>query len=256
MKPMRCYVLLFSLLVLIPRFALADDDNKAAVASLVRNLGYGGAIHNFKNFVIRGDEKYRKAADKTFAASGKLIAQLSKSKGISPEELGALATIGKLIAQYQGHLPKVATLHKQKKTVEAIDEAVAVDDGPAIEALSLLREQHEWNKVQNLEFHIGYGTGIHNFKNFVLRADEKYRARATLGLSKVLLIVARFRSDESVTESQTESLDQIEQVVRAYEEALPKVQSLVGEGKTAIEIDQAVKVDDGPALKGLAELRD
>jgi methyl-accepting chemotaxis protein len=233
----------------------AADTGKDAVAGLVRALGYGGAIHNFKNYVLRGDEKYRAAAEKMFAQSETLLNQLSKTKGLTKEETAAAKTISEIVNAYQTHLPSIGKLHKQGKTVESIDEAVTVDDSPAIEAVTLLRVKHTWTKIEDLDFHIGYGTGIHNFKNFVLRADEKYRARATLGLSKVLLIVARFRSTDSLSDDQTKALDQIERVVRAYEVAIPKVQELVGEGKTAAEIDAAVKVDDAPGLAALSTLR-
>ena len=36
---------------------------------------------------------------------------------------------------------------------------------------------------------------------------------------------------------------------------LPEVQQLIGEGKTAQEIDDVVKVDDVPALEGLELLQ-
>ena len=118
-----------------------------------------------------------------------------------------------------------------------------------------MREGYEWSQIEDLDYHIGYGSGIHNFKNFVLRADEKYRARPLLGLGNVLLIVARYRDAQGLAEAQIKALDNIESVVRAYEEALPKVQQLIGEGKTAEEIDDVVKVDDAPALEALGVLQ-
>ncbi len=235
----------------------ADNDlRKLQTASLVRTLGYGGAIHNFKNYVLRGDKKYSDAATRMFARANQLLAELSKADGLTADQSEAVATIRETVKQYQAHLPTVERLHKQGKSVEAIDESVIVDDSAAIDAIATLREGHEWSKIEDLEFHIGYGSGIHNFKNFVLRADEKYRAQASLGLSKVLLIVARYRDSSGLTQAQIKALDAIESVVRSYEESLHKVRELIGEGKTAREIDALVKVDDGPALQGLATLRE
>lgn len=37
--------------------------------------------------------------------------------------------------------------------------------------------------------------------------------------------------------------------------ALPQIQAMVADGKTPKEIDHAVKIDDKPAIEGLATLR-
>ncbi|MBC8871218.1 MAG: hypothetical protein H8E44_17465 [Planctomycetes bacterium] len=236
--------------------AAQDNTKKASVASLVRTLGYGGAIHNFKNYVLRGDDKYRAASLTMFERANEILANLGKTPGLTANETVALTAITDIVNKYQAKLPTIEQLRKQSKSVEQIDAAVAVDDSSAIDAIATLRNGHRWSKIENLDFHIGYGSGIHNFKNFVLRADEEYRARAALGLSNVLLIVARYRASEGLTKTQAKALDDIESVVRAYEEALATVQELIGEGKTAQEIDAVVKVDDTPALNGLATLRE
>ena len=41
--------------------------------NLMTSIGYGGAIHNFKNFVIRGSEKYQTGAREMFNKSLLLI---------------------------------------------------------------------------------------------------------------------------------------------------------------------------------------
>jgi len=235
--------------------AAQDDAKKASIASLVRTLGYGGAIHNFKNYVLRGDEKYRASAQAMFQRAHEVLSNLNAKQQLTSNEKAAVAAILDVVEKYQTHLPTVRQLRKQSKSVEEIDEQVTVEDSVAINALLALREGYEWSDLENLDYHVGYGSGIHNFKNFVLRADEKYRARAMVGLSNVLLIVARYRAFNGLEKNEVDALDAIESVVRAYETALPKVQTLVGEGKTAQEIDAVVNVDDRPALKGLETLR-
>lgn len=242
--------------LLLTSVRAADSDGKTELVSgLVRTLGYGGAIHNFKNYVLRGDEKYYTASQATFEQANQILAKLDRAQGMTPEERSALATVTEVVKAYHAHLPTIKKLRKQGKSVEEIDEAVSVDDTSAIKAMDTLRARHSWSEIQNLEFHIGYGSGIHNFKNFVLRADEQYHARSTLGLSNALLVVARYRTSEGLTKAQLDALDKIESVMRAYEVALLKVHELIGEGKTAQQIDEVVKVNDAPALEGLATLR-
>lgn len=244
----------FLALSLISAGAAGEDSQKEQVASLVRTLGYGGAIHNFKNYVLRGEEKYHSASQEAFNQASRVLASLGKAQGITAEQRSAVAAVADTVRDYQAQLPTVAQMYKQGKSVEEIDEAVAIGDSAAIKALDTLRKEHNWSKIQDLEFQLGYGSGIHSFKNFILRADEQYRAKATFGLSNVLLIIARYRATEDLAKSQLEALDKIEAVVRKYEEALQQVQTLIGEGKTAQQIDAVVRVDDAPAVKGLAIL--
>jgi len=249
-------VLVFIAMFIACRSGAAQDDPKAeAVASLVKSLGYGGAIHHFKNYVLRGAPENRDVAEKMFQQASEILVSLEANHELSESEQAAVSAVALVVKDYQAQLPQVQQLREQRKSVEEIDEEVMVDDSAAIAGIAVLREAHLWNDMQQLDFHMGYGSGIHNFKNFVLRADEKYRARALVGLSRVLFIVTRNREAPNLNEQQLSSLDGIESVVRAYETALPKVQVLVGEGKTAQEIDEVVKVDDTPALESMALLR-
>ena len=134
-------------------------------ASLVRTLGYGGAIHSFKNYVLRGEAEQGAAAERILQQASEVLAELSRIDGLSAKEEKAVETIDKIVKQYRAHLPTVGQLLRQEKSVEAIDESVIVDDADAINAIATLRGSHEWNEIENLDFHIGYGSGIHNFKN-------------------------------------------------------------------------------------------
>lgn len=108
----------------------------------------------------------------------------------------------------------------------------------------------------NLTRALGYGAGIHHFKNYVLRATENYRTQAdeSLGLAEKALASLRTASD--ATAKDKEAIDAIEKVVKQYRANLPVAQKMHVEGKSIKEIDAAVKVDDGPAIAGLAVLRD
>ncbi len=231
------------------------DPQQEAILELVRTLGYGGAIHHFKNFLLRGTEEDQLAAEKLFQKAQELLARLRQAPDLTNDEKAAVAILAKALKQYQSHLPTVKKLHQAGKSPEEVDAAIAMDDTPGFEALLALRQGRTWSPIEELELHIGCEGGIGNFKNFVLRADEKYRARAALGLTQTLLVVSQARSLAEVTARQRKALDRIEGVVRAYEDALPQVQEFVGQGKTAQQIDRLIKVNDAPALEGLKMLR-
>lgn len=254
---MKNKISLLFVFILLPNAAVhaQADTKKSSIANVVRTLGYGGAIHNFKNFVLRGDSKYGDVSEQMFKDGSQQLVALANEQGLTASEKEAVSTIQAAVKAYQQHLPKVKKLHQQGMTVEQIDESVLVNDAPAIKALASLREGHEWRDIDDLDFYLGYGSGIHNFKNFVLRADEKYRAKASLGLSETLLVVSRFGGGDKLSADHRKALDDIEAVVRSYEDTLVQIQKLIGEGKTAIEIDDAVKIDDGPAFRGLMVLR-
>jgi hypothetical protein len=69
------------------------------------------------------------------------------------------------------------------------------------------------------------------------------------------LVVSRYGGGDKPPADHRKALDDIEAVVRSYEDTLVQIQKLIGEGKTAIEIDDAVKIDDEPAFRGLMALR-
>ncbi len=100
---------------------------------------------------------------------------------------------------------------------------------------------------------IGYGGMIHQFKNHVLRKDEARRAATSERLGGALAAIARYRAlGTSLVEKS--ALADIEDMLKVYTMALDRVHSLIGKGKTAVELDKAAIVDDGPALKALETL--
>ncbi len=115
------------------------------LAEIKSQFGYGGFIHNFKNHVLRGTDKYavkfqknKKRMDQAFAAYLKL--------NLSPEERTALTTIQQIAAQYAEAINTSISMHKAGKTPIEIDKAVKINDSPAFKAFQVLN-----NKVKELE---------------------------------------------------------------------------------------------------------
>ena len=101
---------------------------------------------------------------------------------------------------------------------------------------------------------IGYGSMIHEFKNYILRQEPERmgRIQAHIGAAKSVL---RQYGDQQITAAEAVALEDIESVLKLYEQALLHAEQLIEQGKSIGKIDVAVRVDDTPALRGLQTLR-
>ncbi len=104
--------------------------------NLMTSIGYGGAIHNFKNFVIRGSEKYQTGAREKFNKSLLLIQKYKNNFNISDDELIWLDEIKNTILEYFDHIDNIEKLKDQKRLVKEIDKKVKVDDTDAIKSIT------------------------------------------------------------------------------------------------------------------------
>ncbi len=111
-------------------------DRLNALQSLI---GYGGMIQHFKDYVLRGDEKYLDQFHVTLFEAGKLIHWYQSSPGLSMEERLALAVVTATFEEYRGAIITVEELYRRGLPVTLIDRSVKVNDGPALAAFDYLR---------------------------------------------------------------------------------------------------------------------
>ncbi|MBF0286631.1 MAG: methyl-accepting chemotaxis protein [SAR324 cluster bacterium] len=107
------------------------------LSRLYTQIGYGGFIHNFKNYVIRGDESYREQVKNNYAKVQEIFKQYVEL-GISDKERENVAAVQWTLNQYNAKLRIARRMIKAETPVEERDEAVAIDDESAIKALSEL----------------------------------------------------------------------------------------------------------------------
>ncbi len=101
---------------------------------------------------------------------------------------------------------------------------------------------------------IGYGGAIHQFKNYVLRKEEKRIARFDGYYRKTVSLIEEYRNIEGVQPNELKNLQTVQNMLNDYRNALDTAKVLFSEGKSVEEVDQFIKIDDGPALKALDEL--
>ncbi|MGB0696045.1 MAG: methyl-accepting chemotaxis protein [Rhodospirillaceae bacterium] len=100
---------------------------------------------------------------------------------------------------------------------------------------------------------MGFGGMIHQFKNYVLRHDAPRVAKIQAKVADAKQAISKYRG-LGISAAESQNLDAILGVVSLYEQNTALVQDLVAEGKTAQEIDGTVKINDNPALEGIAAL--
>ena len=109
---------------------------------LQSQLGYVSAIHNFKNYVLRNKEKYRVEMIDNVNNINSAIDDYKLIKGLDEEEIQALATIKKTMKNYYDNLKIVQKMHREGKSITAIDKVVYVEDKYAREALKFLNDEY------------------------------------------------------------------------------------------------------------------
>ncbi len=97
-------------------FQDANDARARAIDALVMNIGYGGMIHPFKNFVLRKDIQRLPKIQDAAGASNAALEQYAATK-IGEEEREALAAIREVITAYANN----ALLVKGMVITEAAD---------------------------------------------------------------------------------------------------------------------------------------
>ena len=115
-----------------------ESQRRGALLSRIRgHLGYGGIIHNFKNYVLRKEERYLESFSEQLSDFEVAVDDYRRS-GASEEELRHLETIETTIREYQGKSELARRAAAENWPPERTDAVVKVDDTEAIKALAAL----------------------------------------------------------------------------------------------------------------------
>ncbi len=242
----------------------ASAARSRALTDVVTSFGYGGLIHHFKNYVIRNDKDHVAAAGQS--AQGVLTALHDlETQHPTDQEQTAIDALRKTVNDYVDALQAAQAAYIFGNTPEAVDGDIVVQDTDALAALQYLFENIEADELSghaskhfymlSLKREFGYGGLIHQFKNYVLRKDEKRIPLVASALERVRASLDGYRSF-GMTPAEGAALKDITSVIQAYEAAMEQAVALVKQGQSVAEIDKAVKVSDAPALVGIATLVD
>lgn len=125
-----------------------QQKNKAVLATAMRSeLGFGGMIHSFKNYILRKDEKYRTQTLKSLANLELIINQyLALSTSIGEET--ALQDIKAVLEQYKASLEMIEQGIQSMLPPEKIDIQVTISDAYALQGLKTI-DQDIIHQIEN-----------------------------------------------------------------------------------------------------------
>ncbi|MCU7833738.1 MAG: EAL domain-containing protein [gamma proteobacterium symbiont of Taylorina sp.] len=182
--------------MLLLRQAGLDKAKKNSVLNQLQNIiGYGGLIHDFKNFVMRGNTEYRMRFNQDIEKVKILINEYSQLAGMSKKERQFLKVIQTTLEKYHSMLMVVENMKKQGASIEEIDHIVNINDRPAKTAIGLLStyvtglESGNWFSVSTQR--------IENMRQVSLKLEDdilntvisKYKAESSSLLLHLILIV-------------------------------------------------------------------
>ena len=241
----------------------AEKAKAQALTAIVTQIGFGGMIHHFKNIVLRKNpERIRQFQ----SAAGGVMAAIDQyaATGPSPREEVAINALRSVVNAYVRNLQRIKDLAAQGRTTAEIDQIIKVDDRPALDAIKFLKSvvrahrdgamgQTKMELVGEIHAALGYGGMIHNFKNFVLRKDERLISRFNSDLERLQSALRKFRMI-GMAPAEKDALSDVIAVTSEYQKNLLVARKLALSGKAPDAIDRLVKVNDRPALDGLAKL--
>ena len=120
-------------------------DRRGALLSRLRgHLGYGGIIHNFKNYVLRQDPQYLTRLQRQFRDFKAAVGEFQTSSP-TQRERKALAMIERTISDYESKVPIAVQAASESWLPGKTDKFVKVDDSAALDAMVVLAaDWREW----------------------------------------------------------------------------------------------------------------
>ncbi|MDM8566950.1 bacteriohemerythrin [Candidatus Halobeggiatoa sp. HSG11] len=122
----------------IRQIVFSQELKLQLLTKLQTQVGYGGLIHQFKNYVLRGKQDYIDGFRYKYQQTEAIFHKYKNINGISAQDIKNIEIIVATFAEYNKKLDVVIKLKKQHKLAENIDTIVKIDDRAAVKALEHL----------------------------------------------------------------------------------------------------------------------
>ena len=152
--------------------------------------GYGGLIHYFKSYIIRGSKDLPNNIKIKYTQLMKLIKEYKTIEDITPLELKQLNIIEKTFTKYMQNVSKITQLRSVNKNIFEFNKEIAVDDTPALLALEILSKNLFNSQSDWFEFSTKRINQLKNIEDKVAQDLYKLINKANAELSKELIAQA------------------------------------------------------------------
>lgn len=144
-------------------FANINLKKQQLLLDFKQDIGYGGAIHNFKNYLLRGDSAYYINFQRNVLSLHEHLNQYRQIKDLSASELKSLTTLENTVQLYESNIQRVRSGLGNADKVQ-LDAEVRIDDQAALAAFRQLEQAiHQAVKtdtrridlrLENIEFRV------------------------------------------------------------------------------------------------------
>jgi|GEM_PF-604466 len=242
----------------------ATAPRAIALVDIVNHLGYDGVTQRLKNYVLRGDPGYLEGMRDSIGA---VRAAMDRYRTAAPKmyERQALDAIEETLTRFELAGTIARSMRISDASVETVERSIAFNIEPTLDALAVLDravvrgrggkgdKRTKLELLYDLRRSLGLGGMIDIFKDIVLLGHVERAAdvRATLQAAAGHLTAYR---DLGVTDQEEAAIRAIESVLDQYAGYVETAASMANAGAAAIDIDEAVRVDDGPAITAIRQL--
>ena len=209
------------------------------------HFGYGAMIHNFKNYVLRGQDKYLDRISKNYKDISRDVAQYNQLEGLTNDEREALKSIARVAKLYYDHSLMIKDMFAQQKSVFRIDSAVKIDNKPAFVAFDVLNSQYHSmtdkygeaikQGIMRAKFTLVFGlVGISVVIAGLLTILYFSIIPSLLLLNKTMTEISRGEGDLSVRLEESKK-DELGQLAISFNIFVSKLESIISEEKNIIK---------------------
>lgn len=118
--------------------AMSSDKRTILANELNKLIGYGGIIHSFKNYVLRGAEKYIASINTKALTAYKILDEYQNLPGITAKVKKDVDTVRTTIEDYHKASSTAFDMKAAGLSSNFIDSSVKISDGPALAAIKRL----------------------------------------------------------------------------------------------------------------------
>ncbi|WP_051484529.1 EAL domain-containing protein [Shewanella waksmanii] len=142
-------------------------------------MGYGGLIHAFKNYLLRGEDHYYQLFHTHLETLQQYLNQLSNTPGLTEAQQAAVAAIKSTVSLYKHNLDELSVLKQTGSDISAQDKHVRINDQPMLKALEVLQAQQPL--VSNVQW---WNTASHRIEALYQLSTSITQELATLSATE------------------------------------------------------------------------